>query len=146
MTKKALARRAWRLMFDFLMRTAPQRTRSLKRRGLTPNVARALVSLDPREGRSMRSLAEEWECPACNATWIVDRLELLGLAERRTLPHDHRVKRVVLTRKGVRTKTDLMEEFHTPAGEFLELDRDDLEALQRALEKLLPACAPPPRR
>jgi DNA-binding MarR family transcriptional regulator len=84
----------------------------------------------------MRSLAEEWECLACNATWIVDRLERFGLAERQTAPHDHRVKRVVLTRKGVRTKTELMEEFHTPAGELLELDRDDLEALQRALEKL----------
>jgi DNA-binding MarR family transcriptional regulator len=134
--KAALARRAWRLMFQFLMRTAPERTRSLGRRGLTPNDSRALASLDPGKGRTMRSLAEEWECDASNATWIVDRLERFGLAERRTVPHDRRVKLVVLTPKGVKTKADLMEEFHTPPAELLELDRADLAALHEALEKL----------
>jgi hypothetical protein len=28
----------------------------------------------------MKSLADEWRCDASNATWIVDRLEKLGLA------------------------------------------------------------------
>src|SRR5919202_3764002 len=88
--KAALARRVWSRMFDFLMVTAPQRARSLGRRGLTPNDSRALGSLDAEAGRTMRSLAEEWECDASNATWIVDRLERLGLAERRTVPEDRR--------------------------------------------------------
>ena len=56
----ALARRVWQALFDLLIRSAPVRTASLARRGLTPNDSRALFSLDPRTGRSMRSLADEW--------------------------------------------------------------------------------------
>jgi DNA-binding MarR family transcriptional regulator len=132
----ALARQTWRLMFDFLMRTAPQRTNSLGRRGLTPNDSRALASLDAREGRPMGLLAEEWKCDASNATWIVDRLERFGLAERQTVPHDRRVKLVKLTPKGFKTKTELMEEFYEAPAELLELNRSDLEALRRTLQKL----------
>jgi DNA-binding MarR family transcriptional regulator len=84
----------------------------------------------------MRSLAEAWECDASNLTWIVDRLETLGLAERKTVPHDRRVKLVVLTAKGLKTKVALMKEFHTPPAELLHLDHVDLEDLQRVLEKL----------
>src|ERR671929_1040414 len=149
-TKAALARRVWSRMFDFLMVTAPQRARSLGRRGLTPNDSRALGSLGAEAGRTMRSLADEWECDASNATWIVDRLERLGLAERRTVPEDRRVKLVVLTPKGARIKAELVEEFHTPPRELLALDRADLDALDRATEKLVgsapPAAAPTSRR
>jgi DNA-binding MarR family transcriptional regulator len=134
--KAELARRVWRLMFDFLIRTSPQRTASLSRRGLTPNDSRALSTLDAERGRTMRSLADEWECDASNATWIVDRLERTGLAERRTLARDRRVKLVVLTPKGEKTKRELMAEFHTPPPELLALDRARLEALRRALERL----------
>jgi DNA-binding MarR family transcriptional regulator len=141
--KHALARRAWRLMFDFLIRTSPQRTRSLGRRGLTPNDSRALGGLDATNGRTMRSLADEWECDASNATWIVDRLEKAGLAERRSVAHDRRVKLVVLTPKGVKMKAELMAEFHTPPNELLALDRAELEALAAALEKLPPSPARP---
>jgi DNA-binding MarR family transcriptional regulator len=84
----------------------------------------------------MRSLAEEWECDASNATWIVDRLERLHLAERRTVPQDRRVKLVVLTAKGAKIKAELLEGFHTPPAALLALDRAELEALARALEKL----------
>ena len=48
-TKMALAEGVWRIMFDFLIRSAPQRTKSLGRRGLTPNDSRALFSLKIRE-------------------------------------------------------------------------------------------------
>ncbi len=133
-SKAALARGVWQLMFEFLMRSAPDRGRSLGRRGLTPNDSRALASLDPQEGRTMRSLAEEWECDASNATWIVDRLERFGLAERRGVPHDRRVTLVVLTARGVKTKTELMEEFLTPPSELLDMPQANLESLRRALE------------
>src|SRR5918992_247087 len=90
---RTLATRVWVLMFDFLMQTSPERARSLGRRGLTPNDARALATLDVEGGRTMRSLAQAWECDASNATWIVNRLEKLGLAERRTDARDRRVSR-----------------------------------------------------
>ena len=123
-------------MFDLLIRSAPRRATSLARRGLTPNDSRGLFSLDPREGRTMRSLADEWECDPSNATWIVDHLEDLGLAQRRSVPHDLRIKLVVLTRKGQQTRTELLDEFHQPPPEFAVLDRADLEGLDRILAKL----------
>jgi DNA-binding MarR family transcriptional regulator len=138
MTRQALAARVWRLMFDLLMRSAPQRTRGLARRGLTPNDSRALFSLDRREGRAMRSLADAWECDPSNATWIVDRLEKLGLAERRTVSHDRRVKLVVLTAKGQRTRAELLREFHQPPSELVALGREDLETMSRTLAKIAP--------
>jgi DNA-binding MarR family transcriptional regulator len=138
----AMAGRVWRDMFRVLMRSAPQRTRSLARRGLTPNDSRALFSLDADKGQSMRALAEAWQCDPSYATWIVDRLEKLGLAQRRPLPGDRRVKLVVLTQKGQRTRAQLEREFNKPPHEFETLDRQELEALARILAKL----DPPPER
>ena len=134
--KAELARRVWRRMFDFLIRTSPQRTASLGRRGLTPNDARALFALDRTRGRSMSDLADEWMCDASNATWIVDRLEERGLAERRTIPTDRRVKLVVLTAKGDRTRHEMIRTLYEPPPELLELDLEELEALRDAVAKL----------
>ncbi len=120
-------------MFDLLMRTAPQRTKLLGERGLTPNDARGLSSLDVQAGRSMRSLAHEWSCDASNATFIVDRLERMGLAERRTIPEDRRVKLVALTRKGRKMRSELMERFYDPPAEVLDLDAAQLEILCQIL-------------
>jgi DNA-binding MarR family transcriptional regulator len=135
-SKAALESRVWRAMFDLLMRSAPARTASLARHGLTPNDSRALASLDTREGRPMRTLASLWACDPSYATSIVDRLEELGLAERRAAPEDRRVKRVVLTRKGERTRAQLLEEFHRPPPEIASLDRADLQALEAILGKV----------
>jgi DNA-binding MarR family transcriptional regulator len=137
--REVLARRVWQGLFDLLIRSAPVRTAALARRGLTPNDSRALFALDPRTGRSMRSLADEWQCDPSNATFIVDRLEKLGLASRQPLLYDKRVKLVVLTRKGAKTRTDLLGEFQEPPPEFDRLERADLEALERLLVKLTPA-------
>jgi len=100
----------------------------------------------------MRSLADRWECDPSNATWIVDRLEKLGLAERRGAPHDRRVKLVGLTPNGEKTKRELLREFHQPPPELVRLDDEDLQALDGILAKLGPASssldrgAPPMRR
>ena len=140
----ALARRVWRAMFDVLIRSSPKRASSLARRGLTPNDARALFGLQTNPGRTMRSLADEWDCDPSNATWIVDHLESLGMARRRAVPHDRRVKLVVLTKKGRRTRTALLDEFHRPPPEIAALRRRDLEALDRALAAMS-AAVPTPR-
>jgi DNA-binding MarR family transcriptional regulator len=124
-------------MFDLLMQSAPQRTQSLSRRGLTPNDSRALHTLDVGAGLPMRSLAEAWACDPSNATWIVDRLEALGLAERQPSAVDRRVKLVRLTARGLRTKAELREEFYTAPDALAALDRADLAALERILRKVL---------
>ena len=141
LTTGMLARRVWTAMFDVLIRSAPVRTRSLARRGLTPNDSRALFSLDARTGRSMRSLADQWQCDPSNATWIVDHLEKLGLARRQAVAHDRRIKLVLLTRKGQKTRAELLDEFHQPPPEFTRLQRRDLEALDRVLAVLSPDSA-----
>jgi DNA-binding MarR family transcriptional regulator len=133
--RTALAASVWSLMFDCLMRSAPHRTRSLAKRGLTPNDSRALFSLAVGEGRTMRALAGAWQCDPSNATWIVDRLEKLGLAERLSVPEDRRVKLVVLTPRGEKTRQALWNEYHSPPPEITALDREDLEALQRVLTR-----------
>jgi DNA-binding MarR family transcriptional regulator len=132
-----LAVEAWGLMFDYLIRSGPRRTRSLAKRGLTPNDSRALFSLSVDEGRTMRALADAWQCDPSNATWIIDRLEKAGLAERRSVPEDRRVKLVVLTARGEKTRAALLKEFHKPPPELAALDREDLESLRRVLAKLM---------
>ncbi len=136
MSKKALAADTWRRLFGFFISTRSQRDQVLQRLGLTPNDSKALFSLETDKGRTMRSLADEWVCDASNATWMVDRLERRGLAERRTVPADRRVKMVVLTRRGAKTKAELLQGLDEPPQELLELDRADLEALRDAVMKV----------
>ena len=134
--KKVLAAHAWSRLFDFFISTRGHRDETLERFALTPNDSRALHTLDPHEGKPMRALAEAWGTDASNATWVVDRLERLGLAERRTIASDRRVKLVVLTARGVKARDEIMRAFHEPPPELLSLDRRDLRALGAILGKL----------
>jgi DNA-binding MarR family transcriptional regulator len=142
---RALAADVWRRLFDFFISTAGQRQHALAHLDLTPNDSRALHTLDPRAGRTMRSLAEEWGCDASNATWIVDRLESRGLAERREQPGDRRVKLDVLTPAGVKTRDRLKEAMYEPPPALLTLPRAALQALKAAAANL-PAGPPNQRR
>jgi DNA-binding MarR family transcriptional regulator len=120
-------------MFNFFIGTSAQRGKVLARLGLTPNDARALSALDVAEGRTMRSLADEWGCDASNATLIIDRLEKRGFAERRGRPGDRRVKLVVLTAAGAKTRQRLLDGMYDPPPEMLALPRASLEVLRSAL-------------
>lgn len=144
-SKAALARAVWRRLFDFFIGTRQQRDRILERLGLTPNDVRALHDLDRKKGRTMQALATAWGCDASNATWIVDRLEHAGLAERRALPGDRRVKLVVLTPAGGKRRAELLRALYEAPPQLLALERADLESLSRALSTL-PAPATPPWR
>ena len=135
-SKRALAESVWRQLFDFFISTSAQRQRVLADLDLTPNDSRALHTLDPREGRTMRSLAEEWGCDASNATWIVDRLEKRGLAERWEKAGDRRVKLVVLTPAGVKTLDKLMEAMYEPPDALVGLPVAVLRELEEAVRGL----------
>jgi DNA-binding MarR family transcriptional regulator len=135
-SRPVMAAEAWRHVFDFVVATVGQRERVLNRLGLSPGDGRALSTLSAREGRTMRSLADDWECDASTATWIVDRLERRGLTERRPSPEDRRVKLVALTKKGVRTKNKLTEGLYSPPEQLLDMTRADLRALRDAAAKL----------
>jgi DNA-binding MarR family transcriptional regulator len=135
-TKSSAAAQAWRAIFDFIVVTAPERDAFIKRLGLSPAESRALASLNPDHGRPMRVLAQEWGCDPSNATWLVDRLEALGLARRESVPNDRRVKSVVLTPAGTKLRTRLRRFFYTPPAVLVGLSARDLEALRIASAKL----------
>jgi DNA-binding MarR family transcriptional regulator len=135
-SKHELAAEAWRPLARFFFDTVRHRQRALSDAGLTPNDAKALMALDPADGKTMRQLADEWVCDASNATFIVDRLEERALAVRRSVPEDRRLKLVVLTQLGEETKARVLAHFFEPPPELLELSREDLEALRDAVSKL----------
>jgi DNA-binding MarR family transcriptional regulator len=136
---RALAAEVWRSLFDVFVSTRWQRDAVLTRMELTPNDAKALNTLDALEGKPMRALAQAWGTDASAATWVVDRLERKGLAERRAQPGDRRVKLVVLTPLGVRTRDEILRAFHEPPAELLALSRAELQSMGEALGKLAAA-------
>jgi len=111
-------------------------TEQMRKLGMTPAYYRALSMLDPDEPRPMRAMAEGLACDASMATWLVDRLEERGLVERRTPPNDRRVKTIVLTPRGIKTREILRGSFWDPPQELVALDVQTLEALIAALKKL----------
>lgn len=137
-TRQELAGDVWRRMFGFLIYTAPRREAVLARLGLTPNESRALTSLDAEHGRTMGELAAAWRCDASTATWTVNRLERLKLAERTSHASDRRVRLVVLTPSGVATRAELLAGMFATPPELLAFSDDQLRML-RALLAALPA-------
>jgi DNA-binding MarR family transcriptional regulator len=131
-----LAGDVWRQLHGYFQLHRQRVHAMLQEMGLSFGDMRALMVLDADHPRPMRSLADAWACDASNATWMVDRLEQRGLVERRMQPTDRRVKAVVLTELGAKTKRQLLERLDQPPEELLALDRADLEALGAALEKL----------
>jgi len=136
MSKRDLAADAWRPLAMFFFETARHRSEIFRTHGLTPTDAKALHALDGDDGKTMGALANECFCDASNATWMVDRLEERGLAERRSSPTDRRVKLVVLTPRGTQVKRLLMDSLFEPPPELLRMGREDLEALRNAIAKL----------
>jgi len=128
--------RAWAAMFDLLRSHKTQVIATFAEIGLTPQLAHALHVL-PREGLTMRALADELACDASNATGIVDRLEERGLTERRTDKNDRRVKRVCLTAAGRRLREKVSERFRRPPPSIAALSVADQNALREILERAL---------
>lgn len=132
----ALANDVWRRMFGFLIQTAPRREAVLARLGLTPNESRALSTLDAGSGRTMSDLATAWQCDASTATWSVNRLEGLGLAERRPHPTDRRVRFVFLTPLGEQTRNALLDGMYATPPELLVFSDAQLRTLRDLLATL----------
>ena len=135
-TKLAIAAEVWQQLFQHFQRHRERVHLHLQELGLSFGDMRALMVLDAEHPRPMRSLADSWACDASNATWRVDRLEQRGLVERHLLPSDRRVKAVVLTPLGAKTKAQLLDRLAEPPKELLSLDRAELEAIRDALAKL----------
>ena len=101
---------------------------------LHPAQAGALLQLE--EPLSMNHLAGELGCDNSNVTGLVDRLEARGLVARRADPEDRRVRQVVLTAAGRRTRERLLKRIGQPMGDLSCLSNDEQSQLLELLRKV----------
>ena len=127
---------AWRLITNLFVSRKREFPNIAAEFGLNPGAMNALLFLDPGAPKPMGALAEAWKCDASNVTWLVDRLEEQGLAERVPHPTDRRVKTVALTRKGQKLRALIEQRFFEPPDELRALSASDLASLRRILHKL----------
>jgi DNA-binding MarR family transcriptional regulator len=137
-TKAELAQDVWQTMLGYLVTHRAHQNLVAQELGLTPGHVKTLYELDADGSVSMGALASVLGCDASSATWLVDRLEERGLVERQPHPHDRRVKTVVLTPDGAKTKARLVELLSAPPDDLVALDRDALDQLYDALRLLPP--------
>jgi DNA-binding MarR family transcriptional regulator len=103
--------------------------------GLPPGMLKGIMHLGG-DGIRMRDLAEHWGCDASYVTAITDGLESRGLAERRPLASDRRVKTVVLTDRGRRIRERALELLSEPP-EFIDaLTAPEQRTLRDLLAKI----------
>jgi DNA-binding MarR family transcriptional regulator len=103
--------------------------------GLTAAQAVALRELP--EPRTLRALAERMHCEASNATFVADRLETMGLLERRPHPTDRRAKLLHLTPEGAALRKQVVKHLRvdSPLGRLNEEEQLVLrDLLKRAVE------------
>src|SRR5262249_33940716 len=132
------ASEAWRLMTEVFMARKEQFPQIAAEFGLNPGAMHALLHLGADEPQSMSALAVSWKCDASNVTWLVDRLEERGLAERRPHPRDRRIRTVVLTRKGEKVRAQIEAKIYEAPEVLRSLSPRDLDTLCRILDKITP--------
>jgi DNA-binding MarR family transcriptional regulator len=134
---EALAADAWGRLWEFFLANRHRYASMAAAHGLNPGVMAALLSLDADRPRPMREVAEACHCDASNATWLVDRLEERGFAERRTPPEDRRIKSVALTPAGLALAEAIRAEFLQPPEAILALRDDELDLVRSVFAKLV---------
>jgi DNA-binding MarR family transcriptional regulator len=131
------AREAWGLFWRIFSADKPRRMTTLNELGLAPMQSMALTSLEPEQPMPMSVLASALMCDNSNVTGIVDRLEALGLVERRAAEHDRRVKAVALTERGVALRGVVQLRMSEPPPPLAGLSDADAAALRDILQRAL---------
>jgi DNA-binding MarR family transcriptional regulator len=85
----------------------------------------------------MSALAGLLMCDNSNVTGIVDRLEALGLVERRPAARDRRVKAVGLTERGRELRGALQQRLSEPPPPLAGLSDEDAATLRDILRRAL---------
>ncbi len=131
-----LATDAWAQLTRLFVSQQERRKEVAADLGLSATDLITLFHLQPAAGVSQRALAEHW---ACDPSWVtnrVDRLEGLGLVERRLSPTDRRVKEVWLTPAGDVARNEGITGFGRPPEVLAGLSVEDLQDLTRVLDQL----------
>ncbi|MEV6632645.1 MarR family transcriptional regulator [Actinoplanes sp. NPDC051470] len=109
----------------------------LERLDLTGPTANLLWILNPdAEPPPLRKLAALLHCDPSNVTLLSAKLEERGLAERRPHPRDGRVRTLVLTPEGRKTREQLLG-IVAKRSPFADLDAEEQRHLQSLLGKAL---------
>ena len=135
------ARQAWRtiqrLLFDG--ESQGRMGQACRTVGGPPSMVKAILHLSPDEARPMRDMAEHWGCDASYVTSVADSLEQQGLAERRPHATDRRVKTLVLTPKGAKTRDKVLALLWEPPPAFAALTDEEQVTLRDLLDKVADA-------
>jgi DNA-binding MarR family transcriptional regulator len=105
--------------------------------GLTDTQAKVLLALE--RPVPTRCISDHLVCDPSNVTGLVDRLEVLGLVERRAGEDDRRVKLVGLTPAGQRACSRLQAELHASVPGLSTLDAAEVDDLRDLLSRVLDA-------
>jgi DNA-binding MarR family transcriptional regulator len=87
-------------------------------------------------GMTLGELSQRMMVSAGNVTGLAERLESLGMLERRAAPNDRRAQIVSLTAEGRRAFRAMARTHENWIAEiFADLSRDDIETLMKLLAK-----------
>lgn len=135
--REDLARALTATLFGVVQRMKQHTARRAAEWDMSVAQVRALYAL--REPLSMRELAERLYLDPSNLTALIDRLEDLGLVERQADAGDRRVKRLVITPKGVSLSDEILDAVFAEGTVFDELDSDEQRQLLDLLGRLVDA-------
>jgi DNA-binding MarR family transcriptional regulator len=133
----AAARDAWGLFWRIFSADKPRRMATLNELGLAPMQSMALMQLRPGEPMTMSAMAHALQCDNSNVTGIADRLEAMGLIERRAAEHDRRVKTLVITELGTTVRDQVERHMSVPPPPLARLSEEDATALRDILQRAL---------
>lgn len=130
-------REAWELLVALVFSHRQRVIEAAATEGLTPGHAMALMNLDPERPAPMRRLGEQLRCDPSYLTGVVDRLEELGLVERRPSQADRRVRELVVTADGRVAQGRLRAGWMDPPAAVLALSETDQAVLRRLARRLV---------
>ncbi|GHC57226.1 MarR family winged helix-turn-helix transcriptional regulator [Streptomyces flavofungini] len=130
------ATRAWQGLNTLLMDRHNRRKEVAEALGMSFSRIRALRRIAPGP-LTLRELAQRMSTDPPYTTVIVDDLVRRGFAERVPHPVDRRAKLVRLTAEGEAAAARAAAILSAPPEDLLALDREDIEALDRVVSKLL---------
>ncbi|MFE6778318.1 MarR family winged helix-turn-helix transcriptional regulator [Streptomyces sp. NPDC057702] len=130
------ATRAWQGLHTLLLDRHNRRKEVADALGMSFSRVRALRRIAPGP-LTLRELAQRLGTDPPYTTVIVDDLVRRGLAERVTHPVDRRAKLVRLTTEGRTAAERATAILSTPPEALLALPREDVEALDRVVGRLL---------
>ena len=128
---------AWKLVLGVFLEQRSKMLSAAQEFGLAPQQAFAILRLKIDEPTTMTELAQALKCDNSSVTGIADRLEAMGLVERRAAEHDRCVKTLVITELGKQVRDQVERRLSVPPPPLANLSEEDAKALHDILQRAL---------